>query len=661
MIPDSITMPLLPAITFLSLLHFAGAILWSVLLLLSIAGFGSLLLRLSGVRRAPLATTATVGFGVALLLGGLLNLRGLITVPVLYGFLALGLLAGAIGWLQRGATEPNSGESTPAATPRTWLTTALLIVFALMFALRLGASVHTPYYQVSDDYNFYLASPVKMLETHHFAADPFSERRIMSSLGGNNFLEVLVLSALPVEDVQMADRAVGLLLLALLAFRLSRQFGLTRTQTAAFAALVVLMPQLQFNLTFVILPSALFLGMVSVAADTGTLARKPWLQALLLGMTAGGIGTIKSTYIVHGVLFFVVFALLETRRRGLVAGVQTLVIAGLGCLVVMFPWMLANHQASATWFYPSLGQGYHYSRYKLYPPPGNYDLRIIAKKVLPFNFPMVVIAVAIWIWGRRDAQSRSAMTLAIAAAVASILVGVATGGDSVRRYNYPCILPAILLLYPVFASRANLFASSEAPTAGRTDRSRRLPLAELASAAFILLVAVYVGLNTFTYEYGWYLRSFRASLTDLRITSPDARSEYTALQAAIPHDGVVLETLAYAFLLDFRQHPIYMADVPGGASLPPGWPARQSGEALARYLEHSGIRYLAYSYNDSVELTDDAAAYTMHDPHATQWIHSENALQLDAHHQYEELAQTRRHIFDDGKLFVLDLQQVATH
>lgn len=654
MIPDSIPMPLLPAITALSLLHFAGAILWSVLILLSVAGYGSLLLRLAGVRRVALATAAVAGFGIVLLLGGVLNLRGLITAPVLFGFLALGLVAGALGWVQRGAVNPAADQPAPPPGTRIWLTTALLTAFALMFALRLGASVHTPYYQISDDYNFYLASPVKMLETHHFASDPFSERRIMSSLGGNNFLEVLVLSALPIEDVQMADRAVGLLLLALLAFRLSRQFNLTRTQTAAFAALVLAMPQLQFNLTFVILPSALFLGMVSVAADTGALARKPWLQALLLGLIAGGIGTIKSTYIVHGVLFFVVFALLETRRGSLLAGVQVLAIAGFGCLLVMFPWMLANHQASATWFYPSLGQGYHYSRYRLYPPPGNYDLRIIAKKVLPFNLPMVVIAAAIWIWGRRDAGSRAAVTLAIAAAVASILVGIATGGDSVRRYNYPCILPAILLLYPVFASRVNY------PAGGSSD-GRRWRLVELASAAFILLVAVYVGLNTFTYEYGWYLRSFRASLTDLRITSPDVRAEYAALQAAIPKDGAVLETLAYAFLLDFGHHRIYMADVPGGASLPPGWPARQSGEALSEYLQRSGIRYLAYSYHDGVELTDEAALYTMHDPHATQWIHSENALQLDAHHQYEELAQTRRHVFDDGKLFVLDLQQVATH
>ncbi len=653
MIPDSIPMPLLPAITLLSLSHFVGAILWSVLLLLSIAGFGSLLLRLTGLRRASFATAATAGFGLALLLGGLLNLRGLIAAPVLYGFLALGLLAGALGWFDRGPAEAAGTGPIAQASQSSWAAKSLFTIFALMFALRLGASVHTPYYQISDDYNFYLASPVKMLATHHFAADPFSERRIMSSLGGNNFLEVLVLSALPVEDVQMADRAVGLLLTALLAFQLARQFSLTRTQTAALAALVLIMPQLQFNLTFVILPAALFLGMVSIAADSGPLARRPWLQALLLGMTAGGIGTIKSTYIVHGVLFFLAFAMLEARRRGLVAGVQALAVAGLGCLLVMAPWMIANHQASATWFYPSLGQGFHYSRYKLYPPPGNYDLRIVMKKVLPFNAPMVAIALAIWIWGRRDAASRSAMLLAIAAAAASILVGVATGGDSVRRYNYPCILPAILLTYAVFASRANASAATALP-------SRRWRLAEYASAAFIVLVALSVGLNTFTYEYGWYLRAFRASLTDFRITSPEVRSEYAALQTAIPRDGTVLETLAYAFLLDYQQHRIYMADVPGGASLPPGWPARQSGETLAAYLRARGIRYLAYSYHDGVELNDEAAAYTMRDPHATQWIHSENALQLDAHHQYEELAQTRRHLFDDGKLFVLDLDQVAT-
>lgn len=655
MIPDSIPLPLLPAITLLSLLHFAGAILWSVLLLLSIAGFGSLLLRLAGVRRTSLATAATAGFAFVLLLGGLLNLRGLIAIPVLYGFLALGLLAGALGWFESHQTNPDQVSSIVRPSRNSWAANCLLIIFALMFALRLGASVHTPYYQISDDYNFYLASPVKMLETHHFAPDPFSERRIMSSLGGNNFLEVLVLAALPVEDVQMADRAVGLLLMALLAFQLARQFSLTRTQTAAFAALVLIMPQLQFNLTFVILPAALFLGMVSIAADTGALARRPWLQALLLGMIAGGIGTIKSTYIVHGVLFFLLFAGLEARRRGLLAGVQALAVAGIGCLLVMAPWMIANHQASATWFYPSLGQGYHYSRYKLYPPPGNYDLRIVIKKVLPFNAPMVAIALAIWIWGRRDAASRSAMMLALAAAVASILVGVATGGDSVRRYNYPCILPAILLTYAVFASRANLALDSG------TVRSRRWRLVEYASAAFILLVALSVGFNTFTYEYGWYLRAFHASLTDFRITSPEVRSEYAALQAAIPPHGVVLETVAYAFLLDYRRQQIYMADVPGGASLPPGWPARRSGEALADYLKSCGIRYLAYSYHDGVELNDEAATYTMHDPHATQWIHSENALQLDAHHQYEELAQTRRHLFDDGQLFVLDLEQVAIH
>ena len=646
-------MPPLPAITLLSLLHFFGAIAWSVLILLAVAGYGGLLLRLAGIRRHPLSLAATAGFGVVLLLGGLLNLRHLITMSALFGFLGIGLAAGALGWVQRGPTDGEVSTSRDSARTPHWLAAALLGLFALAFAIRLGASVHTPYYQISDDYNFYLASPVKMLETHTFAPDPFSERRIMSSLGGNNFLEVLVLAALPLEDVQMADRAVGLLLLALLAFRLAKQFELSRTQTAALATLFMIMPQLQFNLTFVILPSALFLGMVSVAADTGALERRPWLQALLLGLAAGAIATIKSTYVVHGVIFFTVFALFEARRRGLVSGLRALVVSGAACLLVMAPWMIANHAASATWFYPSLGQGYHYSRYGLYPPPGNYHLGIIGKKVLPFNAPMVLLAILFWWWGRRDPQTRAAITLAIAAAVASILVGVATGGDSVRRYNYPCILPAILLTYAVFARKRNAMPDAD-------PNARWWRLLAHASAALVVLVSVYVGMNTFTYEYAWYFRSLRASVTDLRITPAPVQAEYAAIQAALPADGITLESVGYAFLLDYGTRPILMADIPGAASLPAGWPAKQSGEALGAYLLDHHIRYLLYAYNDGVETSDAAALYTMHDPHATQWIHSENEIQLDAHHQFEELAQTRKHLYDDGKIYLLDLARVAS-
>ena len=102
---------------------------------------------------------------------------------------------------------------------------------------------------------------------HQYAPDPFSERRVMSSLGGNYFLQSLILAELPIEDVQMADRALGLLLIVFVAAGLGAVFRLQPLQRALLGLFLLLTPQLQFNLTFVDLPFALFCGLAYLAAD----------------------------------------------------------------------------------------------------------------------------------------------------------------------------------------------------------------------------------------------------------------------------------------------------------------------------------------------------------------------------------------------------------
>ncbi|WP_433968253.1 hypothetical protein [Tunturiibacter gelidiferens] len=338
--------------------------------------------------QSPLTLAATSGFGVVIFLGGCLNLLRTITSPVLITFTILGLLAAIL------LRITINGTDTPSPTPFLQKPSAvskavpiLLLVAALVFIVRIAATVHTQSYQASDDYNFYLAAPAKMLQLHHYAADPFSERRIMSSIGGNYYLQTLVLAVLPLADVQMADRALGLLLLAFLAFALASEFRLTPPQRAVFALLLFTTPQLVFNLTFVLLPSALFFALVCLAANRKLLAEDPTLQALLLGAVTGVLATTKSTYLPHGVIFIACFALFQARRRGLSAATKALVLAALSCLIVMAPWMMASHATSGTWFYPSLGKGYQYSAYGLYPAPSGAGLSIILRKVVPFCAP----------------------------------------------------------------------------------------------------------------------------------------------------------------------------------------------------------------------------------------------------------------------------------
>lgn len=627
------------------LLQFAVAILWCVGLFAAICGYGSLLLRLFGVRRPALPLVAVSGFSVVIFLGGILNLLRAITVPALFGFSIIGVVALL---LLRLIDKPPADLETHVPSKTDVRVKLLLLFFALVFGVRLASTVHTAYYQHEDDYNFYLAAPEKMLQLHEYAPDPFSERRIMSSVGGNYFLQTLILTELPLEDIQMADRAFGLLLLAVVAFGIADEFDLTPLQQAALAIFMLITPQLQFNLTFVLLPSALFFGLVYLAANRSSLASHLNLKALLLGMTVGAIASTKSTYLPHGVLFVLCIAILVSSRRGIAAGVRTLIFGALGCLLVLAPWMIAQHATSGTYFYPLLGKGFHYSSYGLFPPPSGFNPKIILHKVLPFNIPLLLILLLEWFWGEDDEQSRAIVALTAATLVASIFVGVATGGDSVRRYNYPAIVPSILLLFVVFSRRVN-----HLPTIAKWR------MIQACTAAFAIATALYIGLNSWTHEYRATARNLRATLTPFSIVPLSTRLQYAAMEHAIPTDSGVIATVDDPFLLNYRTHHIDIADFPGAASLPPGWPGRSNGEALADYLLSHHIRYLAHSYSED-EATDSYLSTVINNKTITQWIRSEGEITLSSHRQYRYLANTRKHLYDDGSIYVLDLAVPVT-
>jgi hypothetical protein len=622
------------------LAQFAIAILWCVGLFAAISGYGMILLRLFGVRRPAFALAAVSGFSATILIGGVLNLLHAITVPALFGFSVIGVL---VLLLLRLIDQQPAAVELSALSPVDAKVRLLLLFFALVFAVRVAATVHTAYYQQEDDYNFYLAAPKKMLQLHEYAPDPFSERRIMASVGGNYFLQTLVLAELPLENIQMADRALGLLLLAVIAFALADEFSLTPLQQAALAVFVLITPQLQFNLTFVLLPSALFFGLVYLASHRSLLAEHRNLQALLLGMTTAAIASTKSTYLPHGVLFVLWVALLVFSRRGTAAGLRTLLIGAAGCLLVLAPWMVAQRAATGTYFYPLLGKGFHYSRYGLYPPPSGFNPKIILHKVLPFNIPILVILLIEWFWGEEDEQSRAILCLTVAALLASLLVGIATGGDSVRRYNYPAIVPVVLLLFVVFSRRVN-----------RLPGIRQWRLIHACSAVLAVATALYIGLNSWTHEYRRTAENLRVSFSSYSIASLPVRQQYAAMEHAIPADSGVIATVDDTFLLDYKTHRIDIADFPGAASLPPGWPGRSDGEAPASYLLAHHVRYLVHSYRDD-EAEQSHLLSVMNDKSITQWIRSEDEMMLDSHRQYSELAKTRRHLFDDGFLYVLDL------
>ncbi|MEO6923477.1 MAG: hypothetical protein ABI142_06605, partial [Bryocella sp.] len=293
------------AITAHSLLAFVWAIVWALLVFAAISGYGAVLLRDLGTRRPTITLSALAGFAVTVFLGGILNAASLITVHILIAFVLLGVIACA--FLVR--RETTTFSTPPRPFSQQSLTARVLLLLALtVFGYRVIGSVHDCQLQDSDDFNYYLAAPLKILETHSFRGDVFSERRVMSSIGGNQFLATLILATQPIECTQMGDWMLGIFLLGLLAFRIGDEFDLTQEQRYALAFFLLITPQLRFNLTYVILPAAIFTGVVYTFVYRSKQAHWETSQAVIIGGILGAAASMKSSYVVHASLMVLFLA-----------------------------------------------------------------------------------------------------------------------------------------------------------------------------------------------------------------------------------------------------------------------------------------------------------------------------------------------------------------
>jgi hypothetical protein len=260
-----------------------------------------------------------------------------------------------------------------------------------------------------------------------------------------------------------------------------------------------------------------------------------------------------------------------------------------------------------------------------------------------------LILIVEWFLGDHEIPGEAILSLTAASLVATLLVGIATGGDSVRRYNYPTILPTIILLSVVFSRRQN-----------RQPASRSASLLQAASVVFIVITALSIWFNRLSFEIWQVPDAFRAALHDTPIVPQSKKEQYEAVQNSLPIGAKVLATANEPFLFDFKTRDIDIADYPGTASLPSGWPSTSDGEALAKYLIAHDIRYLIYSKKDFLGF-DQSAPQVVHDTVHTAWIHSETRIAYLSHQQYAQLYCTRRHLYDDGEIYALDLAAPAAN
>jgi hypothetical protein len=638
-------------ITVGSVAHFLGALLWAWLLLVSLTGWGRMTGKLFRVPTLPASPACAFGIAVIVFLGGLLNFFHAIYAGVLIGLVAIGLLLYFLSFKVR----PESYKWMSAWNSASRLTKLLVAIALLILICRVAATVRLGEFRVDDDASAYLVYPQKMLASHHFARDPFSDRRIISSLGGAYLLQACILAPTSLPHIGMADRTLGLILLFAALFDLGIALGLSPPQIAWMALIVYLVPQPTFNLTFQVLPIALFIAMIWIISQALKEEQLlPWRHALLVGAIGGAIISLKSTFLPFvGALALFPFLLIFWRRTKSQLGVFPL-IAGLGSLVVLAAWMLAMKQTSGTWLFPVLGHGFDYSSYGLFRSMPQFASSASLLRVILQGIILLILATISALGGQSTSQSRLSFSVLLAAALAITAFNYESGGDYIWRYNFPQFFTAVIVFFVEQLAIANM-----------SQKSGRWTVAHIAAWLSLIACIFYYDLEggklqpfrEMKTEMKLYRRNLRASLSGMQLVSPAVRDEYRSVGSTLPDGAVALDVTTNSFLLRNRNGRRFLVDDwPGAASPPPGWPFTLNPQSVPAFLLRHSVRYVVYGYDFANWFDMQSCQSIPNQAHLTKVDHALELLEILTHHQLDNLRTSYAPIYDDGKIAVIDLR-----
>jgi hypothetical protein len=637
---------------------------WGICLLLSLIGWGKVLNHiLFPNQRIDWGQRAAWGLAFSVIIGGILNATSTISQTTILIFLGLGLVYCLVDLVNHRKSIGSNLLQLFQEIRKDKIILAGIALVSLLILIQYAGWVYTGRtnfanmvyadgFNTSDDYHAYLVFPHKMLQLGSMGLEPFSERRIVS-LGGQSFLHTLILSGLSDTNLNLIDPALPLLIIVGLIL------GYLRENTASihrviFTVLVVLLIAVpKANTTSMMVPVALFVSLFRTL-DSKEIDRNYWVaNACIIALISASLCTLKSSLIPASALVFTVsyicyFISSNSKLKVVLEFGLATVLVG----IFLLPWMISSYQSSGTLLYPLLGKGYHASAYGITFKSGSTLLGIVKTALTAFRGIYVFILILLGClslsirplkFGNSPAESsfssrQAPLSMTIAALLATVAVGVLTENADPFRYSFSHLFPAIIILIML----------------AMTDTGA---LNKNGVANFFLVAVFCAGLAI---SYNWditkqtypaYLKNIQFGLTNPSLVSAKQKSQYAAMQQSIPQGETVLTRLDAPFILDFKRNQIFIADWPGGASLPPGMPAFKGHEALANYLVSQSIRYIAYS---SWSLNHPADVDTS-GPGLSSWFRLQAQLSHDFRDNVQQLAKTRKKLYQDGENFVLDL------
>lgn len=624
-----------------------AAAIWGLTIVLCFTGWGALVAR----RLAPgLAVDwglqTAWGLAATVAAGGLLCFCGVARGPVLLVWIFAGLALAiremlTVGWPCRDGRRPW------VELPLGWEAFLVAGTVAVTLYVYVGSAARTiP--NPNDDWPAYLPFIRRLLQVGTFV-DPFSVRR-MASYGGQSYLQALALLVAGNAQIQIFDGGICLLLLVGMILGFARDARQVSWMVLVLVCVVVLMlPDNRAN------SASELSGVMGFVAAWRTLV---WVErrglrgvraALLSALPIAAVATLRQNYL--PVVAALLGALLlqgaradeSWRDRRWHFGRVALLTAA--CLL---PWAALSFRSNHTFLFPIFAGNYD-PNYAGITAPASWDMRVKFYFGVLFHtdpirtMPLLLLAGPAIAAGAQR-QASLGLWAGTMLAFAMLALSIPDGDNyTVARYDFAYVV--------AFAIGVGLAASESGPEAV----SRR----DLTS--FGLVIA---GLALQIYgNYGSGLRTLNLPLERIGATqgagpSPldVAPEDERRLQQAVPAGQPVLVMIERPYLLDFARNRIVLFDQPGAVAPRPGVPLQAGGEKVAEYLVRQGLRYLAFSRPDKAtqplysrshwksQLTSSARIWRMVAP-----------VYLAAFDAVDQLAQTRRRLYDDGHFVVVDL------
>lgn len=631
-------------------------IAWAACVCISFVGYGKALLRACGLRDQSWPLAGTLGIALIVALGGFLELAGWVKGATVIAIVIAGDLLFAINiWHDLSQQVRTSSVVSNAchllAADKT--STALFLLLTALLILRLTGNLQPGYFHVNDDLGGYLSFPVEMLQLGSLPSDPFSHRRVTSGYGGSYFLQTFTVVGADPRTIRFIDWGFGSVLYAGLAFAIGRRLTLSRKNALALTLLTFVIPLRKTNASMVVLPAALFATLFLLQLLPDTDKRRRWNCAVLLGLTAGALCTLKATFLPAAVIICALFYCGELIRGRRLATLAPAVLTALSAGITLFPWMLDLKNKEGTFLFPALGSGYEVTKYSVPGGVASADLGLWTG-IIALTAPLLAAAAIGFIPGNRDSDPewQHAPSFFLATAISTVVISLATGGESIARYALPFLSPGLVIFVAYLVRWRHLL----------TPRPRWLLVTSLYCAAS--LGAIVLG-------YGIHNNIYREYLTDVGlppatddVISFDADAEknrVATLQKQVPPGEPILEHLLVSYPLDFRRNPIYIADFPGLAGLAPGLPVGKGASSLRDYLLLKHIRFVAFTYGRG-RFVDIAPAFTLPKLLANPalggrhtLLYIQNKVALDVQTNLDALSKEHLRTYDDGEDCVVDL------